>query len=36
MVTIHITAFGVPSNWFYAAGGALTQRARAPHHFPLH
>jgi uncharacterized protein (UPF0548 family) len=27
-VSIAITAFGVPSNWFYAAGGALTQRAR--------
>ena len=29
MVLIKITAFGVPSNWFYAAGGALTKRARA-------
>lgn len=29
MVTIEITAFGVPSNWFYAAGGAITRRARA-------
>lgn len=29
MVTIEITAFGVPSNWFYAAGGALTRRVRA-------
>ncbi|MHA7223593.1 DUF1990 family protein [Arthrobacter sp. RHLT1-20] len=28
LVTIKITAFGVPSNWFYAAGGALTRRAR--------
>lgn len=27
-VLVHITAFGVPSNWFYAAGGALTKRAR--------
>ncbi|WP_319004610.1 DUF1990 family protein [Arthrobacter sp. SO3] len=27
-VTVRITAFGVPSNWFYAAGGALTRRAR--------
>ncbi|MDN4645604.1 DUF1990 family protein [Arthrobacter sp. PsM3] len=27
-VTIRITAFGVPSNWFYAAGGVLTRRAR--------
>ena len=25
---ITITAFGGPSNWFYAAGGALTRRAR--------
>ena len=29
MVLIRITAFGGPSNWFYAAGGALTKRARA-------
>lgn len=28
-VLIRITAFGVPSNWFYAAGAALTRRARA-------
>ena len=28
MVTISITAFGGPSNWFYAAGGAVTRRAR--------
>lgn len=28
MVTIQITAFGVPSNWFFAAGSAVTQRAR--------
>ncbi|MET3921238.1 DUF1990 domain-containing protein [Arthrobacter sp. UYEF20] len=28
IVTIEITAFGVPSNWFYAAGGALTKRAQ--------
>ncbi|MET1020675.1 MAG: DUF1990 domain-containing protein [Arthrobacter sp.] len=28
LVLIRITAFGVPSNWFYAAGGALTKRAR--------
>jgi uncharacterized protein (UPF0548 family) len=27
-VYIHITAFGGPSNWFYAAGGAVTKRAR--------
>ncbi|AOT03348.1 DUF1990 family protein [Arthrobacter sp. U41] len=27
-VTLRITAFGVPSNWLYAAGGALTKRAR--------
>jgi uncharacterized protein (UPF0548 family) len=27
-VIIRITAFGVPANWFYAAGGALTERAR--------
>ena len=27
-VYIHITAFGAPSNWFYAAGGALTKLAR--------
>jgi uncharacterized protein (UPF0548 family) len=27
-VLIHITAFGGPSNWFYAAGGALTKWAR--------
>ncbi|MET1063548.1 MAG: DUF1990 domain-containing protein [Arthrobacter sp.] len=29
LVLIQISAFGVPSNWFYAAGGALTKRARA-------
>ena len=29
LVQIQITAFGVPSNWFYAAGGALTRCARA-------
>jgi uncharacterized protein (UPF0548 family) len=29
IVTIAITAFGVPSNWFFAAGGALTKRARS-------
>ncbi|QCB95662.1 DUF1990 domain-containing protein [Arthrobacter sp. PAMC25564] len=29
MVLIKITAFGVPSSWFYAAGGALAKRARA-------
>lgn len=28
-VTIAITAFGGPSNWFYAAGGAVTRRARS-------
>ena len=28
-VLIEIRAFGVPSNWFYAAGGALTRRARS-------
>ncbi|MGY2743890.1 DUF1990 family protein [Arthrobacter sp. UYCu723] len=28
IVTIEITAFGVPSNWFYAAGGALAKRVR--------
>ena len=28
-VTIAITAFGTPSNWFYAAGGALTKWARS-------
>lgn len=28
LVLIKITAFGVPSNWFYAAGGALTAGAR--------
>jgi uncharacterized protein (UPF0548 family) len=28
MVTIAITAFGGPSNWFYAAGAAVTRRAR--------
>jgi uncharacterized protein (UPF0548 family) len=28
-VTIAITAFGRPSNWFYAAGGALTKWARS-------
>lgn len=28
-VLIRITAFGVPSNWFYAAGAALTRCARA-------
>ena len=28
LVTIQITAFGVPSTWFYAAGGALTRLAR--------
>ena len=27
-VTIAITAFGAPSNWFYATGGALTAWAR--------
>ncbi|MDQ0822924.1 uncharacterized protein (UPF0548 family) [Arthrobacter sp. V4I6] len=27
-VTIAITAFGAPSNWYYAAGGALTNWAR--------
>lgn len=27
-VTITITAFGAPSNWFYAAGSALTKWAR--------
>lgn len=27
-IYIHITAFGGPSNWFYAAGGAVTKRAR--------
>jgi uncharacterized protein (UPF0548 family) len=27
-VTLVITAFGAPSNWFYAAGGALTAWAR--------
>lgn len=28
-VTIAITAFGAPSNWFYAAGGSVTRRARS-------
>jgi len=28
LVLIKVTAFGVPSNWFYAAGGAVTARAR--------
>ncbi|MCU1521886.1 MAG: hypothetical protein JWM01_2655 [Arthrobacter sp.] len=28
-VTIAITAFGAPSNWFYAAGSALTKWARS-------
>jgi uncharacterized protein (UPF0548 family) len=28
MVSIEITAFGVPSNWFYAAGDVLAKRAR--------
>jgi uncharacterized protein (UPF0548 family) len=28
-VTIAITAFGQPSNWFYAAGGAVTSWARS-------
>ncbi|MFF2032303.1 DUF1990 family protein [Arthrobacter sp. NPDC058192] len=28
-VTIAITAFGEPSNWFYAAGGAVTSWARS-------
>ena len=28
-VTIAITAFGAPSNWFYAAGGAVTKWARS-------
>ncbi|WP_211880150.1 DUF1990 family protein [Pseudarthrobacter albicanus] len=28
-VLIEIRAFGVPSSWFYAAGGALTRRARS-------
>ncbi len=27
-VTLRIMAFGVPSNWFFAAGDALAQRAR--------
>jgi uncharacterized protein (UPF0548 family) len=27
-VTLRITAFGVPSSWFYRAGGAVTKRAR--------
>ncbi|MDD1475812.1 DUF1990 family protein [Arthrobacter sp. H16F315] len=27
-VAIRITAFGVPSNWFYAAGDVLAKRAR--------
>ena len=27
-VLVHITAFGVPSNWFYAAGGALAKLVR--------
>jgi uncharacterized protein (UPF0548 family) len=27
-VLIKITAFGVPSNWFYATGGSVTKRAR--------
>ncbi|GAP55733.1 conserved hypothetical protein, partial [Arthrobacter sp. Hiyo6] len=27
-VTLAITAFGVPSNWFYALGGAVTRRAQ--------
>lgn len=28
LVLIKVTAFGVPANWFYAAGGAVTARAR--------
>lgn len=28
-VLVRITAFGVPSNWFYRAGGAVTKRVRA-------
>jgi uncharacterized protein (UPF0548 family) len=28
-VFIRITAFGGPSNWFYAAGAALTRLARS-------
>jgi uncharacterized protein (UPF0548 family) len=28
-VTVSITAFGAPSNWFYAAGGVLTKWARS-------
>lgn len=28
-VLIEVRAFGVPSNWFYAAGSPLTRRARA-------
>ena len=27
-VLLKVTAFGVPANWFYAAGGPLTARAR--------
>lgn len=28
LVLIKVTAFGVPANWFFAAGGAVTARAR--------
>jgi uncharacterized protein (UPF0548 family) len=28
-VAIAITAFGVPSHWFYAVGGAVTRRAQS-------
>jgi uncharacterized protein (UPF0548 family) len=28
MVTFAVTAFSTPSNWFYAAGGALARRAQ--------
>jgi len=28
LVLIKVTAFGVPANWFYAAGSAVTARAR--------
>lgn len=28
LVLIKVTAFGVPANWFYAAGGAVTAGAR--------
>jgi uncharacterized protein (UPF0548 family) len=27
-VLVKVTAFGAPANWFYAAGGAVTARAR--------